>query len=137
MAKGLKVGNKQDGYIALDEFYKSLMFQKIIDSNFSRNERDVLLVIFRKTIHFDKWQDRLSMYWLTQAVGISRNTLKATLIRLDEKGLLDICKSVGGKTKSPKKYNEFGLSNYLINDVYSKWEQIKKDNGIEITYNFD
>lgn len=120
--------------VKLDDFYKSLMFQKIMDSDFTRNERDTLLVVFRKTIHYDKWEDFISMYWLGQSVGIGDTTLRITIKRLNEKGLINFKPSTGGKTKSSKKYNSFGISSYLINDVYQKWIKIKDDCGIPLNY---
>ena len=129
MASNLKYGNSFDGYSKLDEFFKSLMFQKIMDMDLSRNERDVLLVIFRKTIHFEKWKDRIAMYWLSKACGVSLTTLRVTLERLENKSLIDIEKSTGGKSDSNKKYNEFSISNYLIESIYDKWENIKIDNN--------
>lgn len=122
------------GNVELDNFFKTLMFQKIMDSGFTRNERDTLLVIFRKTIHFDKWEDNLSMYWLSRAVGIGETTLRITLRRLEDKSLISFIASSGGKTKSPKKYNAFGISGYLINDVYRAWVEIKEENGISLKY---
>lgn len=136
MASNLRFGNKEEGYANLDEFFKSLMFQQIMDGDLNRNERDVLLVVFRKTIHYEKWADRIAMYWLTKATGISESTLRATLERLESKGLLDIKRSTGGKSKSAKKYNEFSLSTYLINSVYQKWTTIKLENGFDIKYKF-
>ncbi len=137
MASNLKFGSKRDGYAVLDEFYKSLMFQYIMDGDFNRNERDILLVIFRKTVHFEKWEDRISMYALCKAVGISETTLRATLERLEEKCLINIKRSKGGKcVYSNKKYNAFSLHTYLINAVYQKWEETKLENGFNINYDF-
>lgn len=134
MASNLKFGNKEEGFALLDEFFKSLMFQQIMDGDLNRNERDVLLVIFRKTIHYEKWSDRIAMYWLGKATGLSSNTLRAAIERLENKGLLDVKRSNGGKTDSVNKYNEFALSVYLINIVYKKWEDIKASYGFEIKY---
>ena len=134
MANNLKIGNKEDGYAILDEFFKSLMFQRIMDSDLNRNERDVLLVIFRKTIHYEKWTDRISMYWLSKAVGISDNTLRAAIERLENKSFIDVVRSTGGKSTSSKKYNEFSIHTYFVNMVFQKWENIKLDNGFTIQY---
>jgi hypothetical protein len=132
MASNLKFGSKEEGYSVLDEFFKSLMFQQIIDADLSRNERDVLLVIFRKTIHFEKWKDRLSMYWLSKAVGISDTTLRAAIERLECKSFIDVVRSTGGKSSSSKKYNEFSINNYFVDRVYRIWEEIKRNNGFTI-----
>lgn len=134
MANNLKVGNKEDGYAILDEFFKSLMFQRIMDADLNRNERDVLLVIFRKTIHYEKWTDRISMYWLSKAVGISDTTLRAAIERLENKSFIDVVRSTGGKSTSSKKYNEFSIHTYFVNMVFQKWEDIKLDNGFSIQY---
>ena len=137
MASNLSLGNETDGYASIDEFYKSLMFQQIMDSDLNRNERDVLLVIFRKTIHYEKWKDRISMYWLSKAVGISDLTLRATLERLENKSLIDINRSTGGKSTSNKKYNEFKIHTYFISMVFKKWENIKLENGFTVQREFD
>lgn len=137
MANNLRFGNKDDGYAILDEFFKSLMFQQIMDGDLNRNERDVLLVVFRKTIHYEKWSDRIAMYWLAKATGISESTLRATLERLENKSFLEIKKSTGGKSNSAKKYNEFSLSTYLINSVYQKWKNIKLENSFDIKYEYE
>lgn len=118
-----------DEQIQLDEFYKSLLFQHIMDGDYPRNERDVMLVILRKTIHFNKWRDRISMYWFSKAVGIGEPTLKNTLQSLEAKGLLNVDKSKGGRTSSVKKYNSFSLSNELLLMIFDKWYQIKEENG--------
>ncbi|KAB7889734.1 replication protein [Poseidonibacter ostreae] len=134
MASNLKIGSEDNGYAILDEFFKSLMFQQVMDSDLSRNERDVLLVIFRKTIHYEKWNDRISMYWLSKTVGISPTTLRVTLKRLENKSFIDVTRSTGGKTVSSKKYNEFSIHTYLVNMVFKKWEEIKLYNGFDIQY---
>ncbi|PLY08343.1 MAG: hypothetical protein C0625_01790 [Arcobacter sp.] len=135
MASKLKLGNKEEGFAILDEFYKSLMFQQLMDSDLNRNERDVLLVVFRKTLHYEKWSDRISMHWLSKkGVGISINTLRVTLERLENKGLIEITRSTGGKSESSKRFNEFKISDYLLGTVYRRWEEIKIENGFTIEY---
>lgn len=118
-----------DENIQLDEFYKSLLFQHIMDDNYPRNERDTLLVILRKTIHFNKWSDRIATYWLTKSIGVSENTLRDTIKSLEAKGLLTVDRSKGGRTTSAKKYNSFALSNDLLLMMFDKWYQIKEENG--------
>lgn len=115
--------------IKLDEFYKSLLFQRIMDGDFNRDERDVLLVVFRKTVHFDKWYDRLSIYAFSKAVGICQSKLRQTITQLEAKGLLEVDKSKGGRTDSTKKYNKFSLSKDLIFLVSDRWLEIKEENG--------
>jgi predicted transcriptional regulator len=120
-----------DTEIELDEFFKSLMFQRIMDGDFSRNERDTLLVIFRKTLHFEKVKDSIGMHWLAKAVGIGANTLRDTIEQLEAKGLISIGRSKGGRGGA-RKFNTFAISNYMILDVYRHWEEIKLDN--DFTY---
>ena len=117
------------GKIKIDNFYKSLLFQKIMDEDFNRNERDILLVIFRKTLHFEKWKDNLGMYSFSQSVGICDKTLRQTIIQLEAKGLIEIEKSKGGNTGSPDRLNKFSLSNELIFLVADRWVEIKENNG--------
>ncbi len=137
MANNLLYGNKKEGFAKLDEFYKSLVFQHIMDGDFSRNERDTLLVIFRKTIHFEKWTDRIAVHSLCKSVGICETTLRATLLTLEEKCLVKIKRSRGGKCSCDKKYNSYGLHNYLLELVFRKWEEIKLENGHSIKYEDD
>lgn len=118
--------------VNLDEFYKSLLFQRIMDSDFSRDERDVLLVVFRKTVHFDKWYDRLAIYNFSKAVGICQSKLRRTIAQLEAKGLLDVEKSTGGRTDSTLKYHKFSLSNDLIFLVADRWLEIKEENGYDL-----
>ena len=118
----------QGDSIALDEFYKSMMFQRIMDGNFNRDERDILLVVFRKTLHFDKWYDNLGMYHLSKLVGISQTKLRATVKQLEAKGLLEIEHSKGGRTESINRFHEFSLANDLIFIVVREWVEIKEEN---------
>lgn len=134
MGSNLSIGSQEGGYARIDEFFKSLMFQQIMDSKLTRNERDVLLVIFRKTLHFDKWMDNISMHWLSKSVGIGINTLRPTLKKLEEKKIIEIEVSTGGKSKSAKRFNGFRIGTKLRSVVYEKWEQIKEDNNIPIEY---
>ncbi|MDM5264564.1 hypothetical protein PF327_10200 [Sulfurovum sp. XTW-4] len=118
----------------LDEFYKSLLFQRIMDGDFNRDERDVLLVIFRKTLHFDKWYDRLGIYWLSKAVGIGQNKLRQTLKQLEAKGLLEVEHSKGGRTNGNQKFSQFSLANDFIFLIVDKWLDIKMDNDFKSSY---
>jgi len=118
----------------LDEFYKSLLFQRIMDGDFNRDERDVLLVVFRKTLHFDKLHDRLGIYWLSKAVGIGQNKLRQTLKQLEAKGLLAIEHSKGGRTDSNQKFSQFSLANDFISLIVDKWINIKIDNDFNASY---
>lgn len=115
--------------VKLDEFYKSLLFQLIMDGSFNRDERDVLLVVFRKTIHFDKWDDRLAIFKFSKDVGVCQSKLRQTIMQLEAKGLLEVHKSKGGRTDSIKKYNKFSLSRDLVTLVTDKWIEIKESHG--------
>ena len=119
------------GDIELDNFFKTLMFQRIMDGDFNRDERDVLLVISRKTIHFNKWSDRIGIYTLSKLVGVGLAKTRQTLKQLEAKGLLDIERSKGGRTDSTKKYSEFSLSRDLIGLVVDKWENTKIENDFQ------
>jgi len=128
----LSVTTHQNGYkeeIVLDEFYKSLLFQNIMDGDHPRNERDTMLVILRKTIHFNKWSDHIAMYWLSKAIGISESTLRETIKRLEFKGLLTITKSKGGRCSSAKKFHSFSFSDEFLLMIFDKWYTIKEENG--------
>ena len=122
------VVTRSDEEFELDEFFKSLMFQRIMDGNFSRNERDVLLVVFRKTLHFDKWRDHLAMYWLSKATGVGQQTLRKTINQLEAKGLLEVQRSKGGRTANPDKFHSFEISNDFWNIVFNRWLEIKEEN---------
>jgi len=119
--------------ITLDEFYKSMMFQRVMDGDFSRDERDLMLVISRKTLHFDKWYDHLSIHWLAGAVGMCQSKLRKTIKQLEAKGLVEVERSKGGRIDSPKKYSKFSLSDELIFIVVDDWHKIKEEQGFYIT----
>ena len=122
----------QDEQIPLDEFFKSMMFQRIMDGGFSRDERDVMLVIFRKTIHFNKWDDYLGIHWLTKDVGISLTKLRQTIKQLEAKGLIEVEKSKGGSGNKKERFNKFSLSLELLTLVINDWLNIKDENGFII-----
>ena len=118
--------------ITLDEFFKSMMFQRIMDGDFNRDERDLMLVIFRKTIHFDKWYDHLGIYWLSKAVGICQSKLRKTIKQLEAKGLIKVKRSKGGRTDSNKKFSRFSLSEDFIFLTVDNWIQVKEEQGFYI-----
>ncbi len=122
----------QEDNVTLDEFYKSMMFQRIMDGDFSRDERDVMLVIFRKTLHFDKWYDHLGIYWLSESVGVCQSKLRKTIKQLEAKGLIDVERSKGGRTDSHKKYSKFSIGDNFIFMVVREWVQIKDENDFSI-----
>ena len=116
--------NKAPG---LDHFYKSLMFQAIFDKDFDRDERDLLLVVFRKTVHFNKQWDRISIAEFSQKAGPCEPRVRAALKRLQSKAFIDIKKSKGGRTSSRKRFNAYRLSVYLHDDVLKKYNSAKRD----------
>jgi len=129
----LSINTKRRGEqeeIELDEFYKSLMFQEILDGEFTKYEKYVLLVILRKTLHFNKWRDRLAMFWLSKATGISLPKLRETIKQLEYKGLLNVRHSKGGRTSKADKFNEYSLSDALLFKVFNEWADIKEEYGI-------
>ncbi len=111
----------------LDHFFKSLMFQAIFDKDFDRDERDVLLVIFRKTLHFNKQWDRLSIGELSQKAGPCEAKIKLVLKRLEAKAFIDIRHSRGGRSSSRKRFNAYRLSMYLFEDVFNKYRSVRRD----------
>ena len=127
---------QNDETIELDEFYKSMMFQRIMDGDFNRDERDVMLVIFRKTLHFDKWYDHLGIHWLSESVGICQSKLRKTIKQLEAKGLIEIERSKGGRIDSHKKFSKFSLANDFIFLVIREWVEIKEDNDFYIGTNY-
>ena len=114
--------------ITVDHFFKTLLFQRIMDDSFSRMERDVLLVIFRKTIHFDKWKDRICMYSLSKMSGVGRNRLFDVVKQLESKMLIEVDRSSGGKSESSLRFNGFQLSLEFLGLVVNQWLEIKEDN---------
>ena len=119
--------NKVSG---LDHFFKSLMFQAIFDKEFDRDERDVLLVIFRKTIHFNKQWDRISIRELSQKAGPCESKVRDAIKRLESKAFIDIKVSKGGRTESRKRFNAYRISMYLFNDVLKKYNSSKRDHDL-------
>ncbi|WP_193151288.1 replication protein [Sulfurimonas sediminis] len=121
----------------IDEFYKSLLFQFIMDSNFLRNERDLLLVIKRKTLHFGKVSDHLSFSWLMKATGLKRVTLRNTINTAEQKGLITIKKSKGGRIDSATKYSEYRISSTMLQYVGKEWLKIKDGEGFAESYIYE
>ena len=120
----------QEHVMELDEFYKSLVFQEILDSEFTKYEKFVLLVILRKTLHFNKRCDRLAMHWLSKATGVGLTKLRETIKQLEYKGLVDINHSKGGRTSKKEKFNEYALSDNILSKVLHEWVGIKDELGI-------
>jgi hypothetical protein len=118
--------------IKVDEFYKSLLFQRIMDTDFGRDERDVMLVIFRKTVHYDKWYDRLPIYHFSQLVGITEKKLKSTIKQLEAKSMIEVERSKGGRGCNESRFNMYSLSTDFVFLVAKEWRDIKENNGFDV-----
>ncbi len=108
-------------------FFKSIAFQVIFDKDFDRDERDLLLVLFRQTLHFNKVWDRLPICELSEKSGIGERKTKETLVRLESKALIDVVHSKGGRSSSRKRFNAYRMSAYLFDDFFKKHNQATRD----------
>lgn len=118
--------------IDLDQFYKSIMFQKISDiANVDLYERTILFYIFRKTIHFNKWADRISMFKIKQDTKMSLTKVRQSVRSLERKNLIAINKSLGGHTSEKTKWNEFSIAESFIFHIHELWEIERDSLGIE------
>ncbi len=115
--------------IKVDHFFKSLTFQVLFDKNFNRDERDILLVIFRKTTHFNKMWDRLSIQEISEISGLYEKKTKDILKRLESKAFIDVIHSKGGRGSSRERFNAYRLGLYLFDDIFKKYNQAKRDHG--------
>jgi len=116
----------------LDNFYKSLLFQEIMDSDLLKEEKNVLLVISRKTIHFNKWVDYISNYQMVKMTGLTRLLLKRTVYQLESKGVITVSKSSGGRGGVDSRLNGYSISDDLIFKVGRYWvdySEINKENS--------
>ena len=125
----LKASFRGESYV-IDEFFKSLMFQTIMDaSKLNRNERAVLLVVFRKTLHYDKRMDTLGIHWLSKAARIGEHTTRTAIKGLIEKKFLKKEISQGGQSSSKRRFNSFGISDGLLEIVFRQWIKLKEESG--------
>jgi len=116
----------------LDEFYKSMMFQYIMDmDSINRDERDILLFIFRKTIHFNKYSDRLGIYFISKSVGIGQVKTRQIIKQLEALELIHVERSTGGRIKSEKKFHLFSLHNSVIEIIFTGWLDIKDSKNFD------
>lgn len=125
----LIISSNGDRY-KLDEFYKSLVFQHIMDSDFLKEERMLLLVIYRQTLHYDKWRDTLSNYQLTQKTGLDIRKARSSAEQLEAKGILEVKRSKGGRGSVHDRSHQYELSTDFILLVFRKWLEIKEDGGM-------
>ena len=115
---------------AMDNFYKSLMFQEIMDGDLLKEEKNVLLVISRKTLHYGKWVDYISNYQMVKMTGLYREILKRTISQLESKGIITVSKSSGVRGGVEEKLNGYSLSTDYIFLVCNKWLDYKEENKI-------
>lgn len=117
----------------LDEFYKSLMFQYIMDmDSINKDERDILLLIFRKTIHFNKYSDRLGIYFISKSVGIGQVKTRKIIKQLEYLELIYVERSTGGRIKSEKKFHLFSLHDSTIETIFFAWLGVKGDKNFYV-----
>ena len=117
----------------VDNFCKIIMFQNIIDmEEIDNNSKNLLLYILRKTLCFNKFNDRLAMYHLQKQLKISENTLRKTIKYCEENNLISIERSVGGKTSRKERFNLFRLHNDLLSDLIRYVEEIRENNDFDI-----
>ena len=115
----------------VDHFSKLVMFQKIIDMDISKNEKSLCLYILRKTLCFDKLDDRLSMYYLQKELQLSNATLRKTISLAEENDLIKVVRSKGGDMQSSKKYSLFRLSNNLLMNLIQFIEEVRETNDFK------
>ena len=108
-------------------FYKSLMFQAILDNEFDRDERDVLLVIFRKTLHYNKQWDYISVGELSYLSGASERKTKEAVKRLESKAFIDVRRYKGGRSQSRSRFNAYRISAYMYEDINNKYRSARRD----------
>lgn len=117
----------------IDHFYNSLMFQRIMDSDFSGVEKQILLVISRKTIHFNKWNDKISIYQLSKLADVGDRKTRTVIRQLEEKGVIEVIRSKGGYgAGNPERWHTFSLSYYLVELVLREWLKIKENNNFHV-----
>ncbi len=122
-----------EGAVVVDDFFKSLMFQKIMDNEgLNKNELLLMLVIFRRTVHFNKWTDKISMNRLSKETRLGLNTLRKTIDSLRNKVLIAGNKSKGGRTQDIGKYNEFGFTIAFAHEVFLQFKEIREEQEIPI-----
>jgi hypothetical protein len=129
MAFTIKYGNGFE--FEVDYFSKVLMFQNIIDMDTDNNTKNLLLFILRKTLCFDKLDDRLSMYLLSKQLKVSDKTLRNTVKTAQNDNLIKVVKSIGGHTKNSNRFNLFRLSDMLLMNLIEYIEEIRENNDFK------
>ena len=116
----------------IDQFYRSLVFQAIMDNtDLNLYEKTIMNYILRKTLHFKKWTDRISMYKIKTDTQMSLAKVRQCLSSLEEKKLLKINHSKGGHTDGKSKWHEFSISDELLFKVFDSWVEEKEELGVE------
>ncbi len=128
---GFYPDNPELNKIKLNHFFKSIAFQVIFDNDFDRDERDLLLVLFRQTLHFNKVWDRMPIYELSEKSGISERKTKEALARLEAKALIDVVHSKGGRSSSRKRFNAYRIGMYLFDDIFKIHNMATRDHDYE------
>ena len=126
-----KLALTQDGErYELDEFYKSLLFQHIMDLKLPPVETSFCMVLLRQTLHYGKWHDFLAISRIAREIGTAPARARKIISSLEEKEIITVGRSNGGGTKSPHRFHEFEFSDKLIFEVFDKWLTCKEDLGV-------
>jgi len=120
-----------DDDFEIDNFTKVLLFQQIVDLEIDKNIKSLLLYIHRKTLCFDKLQDRLAMYHLQKKLQLSDVTLRKVVKEAEQKDLIKIKRSVGGDMKSSKRFNLFMISPSLLSELIENILYIREENDFK------
>jgi len=115
----------------IDNFTKVLLFQQIVDMEVDKNIKSLLLYIHRKTLCFDKLQDRLAMYHLQKKLQLSELTLRKIIKEAEKKDLIKIERSAGGDMKSNKRFNLFMISPTLLSELIDNILEIRELNDFK------
>lgn len=106
-----------------------MVFQNIMDGDFHKEERMVLLVVYRQTLHYDKWKDTLSNFQLVKKTGLDVRKVRSSGEQLEAKGLIEVARSKGGRGTVYDRSHEYRLSTDFISMVFRKWLDIKEESG--------
>lgn len=119
--------NNQD--IKLDRFFESLVYRYIIDTEFTVNERSILLFITRKTIGWDKLTDNIGFKEFTWNLNLSDKTIRKTINDLVDNKFIIKEASKGGKSINRDRYSNYKIENKILSHLIDEWIDIKELNG--------
>lgn len=119
--------NNQD--IKLDRFFESLVYRHIIDTEFTVNERSILLFITRKTIGWDKLSDNIGFKEFTWNLNLSDKTIRKTINDLVDNKFIIKEASKGGKSINRDRYSNYKIGNKILSHLIDEWIDIKELNG--------